>query len=200
MNKWSVKILVCCGVLASVLLGGCYSNNCPLNNTVTCNYSFYDAAGNAIAYADTITVTTLKPGYKTVYVYRKLGEPTITKDYQDLELVNQGYTETQMSQRNDTILLNRAYDQSKISIPMSYFNDVDTLVFSYGQISLKDTIKIYHDSYPHVELPECGTYRFHTLRSIEASDAAIDHIEISNPQVGYEGNENVRIYFNGVVE
>lgn len=194
------RTLACLCTLLAVLFVGCYSNNCPLNNTVTCNYSFYDAEGNAIIYTDTITVTTLKPGYKTVYVYRKLGEPTLTKDYQDTALVNQGYTETKLSQRNDTILLNRAYDQSKISIPMSYFNNVDTLVFSYGQISLKDTIKIYHESYPHVELPECGTYRFHSLQSINASDAAIDHIEISNPKVGYEGNENVKIYFNGVVE
>lgn len=200
MNKQDYKILMCLASLVSMLLVGCYSNNCPLNNTVTCNYSFYDAEGHAIIYTDTITVTTLKPGYKTVYVYRKLGEPTITKDYQDIDLVNQGYTETQLSQRNDTILLNKAYDVSTISIPMSYFNKVDTLVFSYGQISLKDTLKIYHDSYPHVELPECGTYRFHSLQSIEVTDAAIDHIEISNPKVGYNGNENVKIYFNGVVE
>lgn len=200
MGKWSFKILVCLGTLVSVLFVGCYSNNCPFNNSVTCNYSFYDAEGHAIVYTDTITVTTLMPGYRTVYVYRKLGEPTLTKNYQDAELVNQGYTETKMSQRNDTVLLNKAYDVSSISIPMSYFNSVDTLVFSYGRISLKDTIKIYHSSYPHVELPECGTYRFHSLQSIEATDAAIDHIEISNRQVGYDGNENVKIYVNGVVE
>ena len=200
MGKSGIRILVYIGALASALLAGCYSNNCPINNTVTCNYSFYDAEGHAIIYTDTITVTTLKPGYKTVYIYRKLGEHTVTKDYQDSELVNQGYTETQMSQRNDTVLLNKAYDVSTISIPMSYFNRIDKLVFSYGQISLKDTIKITHDSYPHVELPECGTYRFHSLKTIEATDAAIDHIEITNPKVGYEGNENVKIYFNGVVE
>lgn len=200
MSRCKVKILVGLCALVSVLAVGCYSNNCPFNNAVTCNYSFYDVEGNAIIYTDTITVTTLKPGYKTVYVYRKLGERDITKNYQDTALINQGYSVSVRSQRNDTILLNRAYDQSKISLPMSYFNDVDTIVFSYGRISLKDTIKIYHDSYPHVELPECGTYRFHTLRSIDVSDAAIDHIEIGNPKVGYEGEENVKIYFNGVAE
>ena len=200
MNRWRLKILVCLGTLVPVLFVGCYSNNCPLNNAVTCNYSFYDAAGHPITYTDAITVTTLKPGQKTVYVYRKLGEQTLTKNYQDTALINQGYTETPTIQRNDTILLNKVQNVSQISIPMSYFNGIDTLVFEYGQISLKDTIKIYHNSYPHVELPECGTYRFHTLQSIETTDAAIDHIEISNSQVGYEGNENVKIYFNGVVE
>ena len=198
MGRWKVEILVCIGAL--VLLVGCYSNNCPLNNTVTCNYSFYDAEGNEIVYTDYITVTTLKPGFKKVYVYSKYGETTQTKDYRDTVLVNQGYRETIREQRNDTVLLNKVLNASKISIPMSYFNSVDTLVFSYGQISLKDTIRIFHDSYPHVELPECGTYRFHTLKSVEASDAAIDHIEISNAKVGYEGHENVKIYFNGVAE
>jgi hypothetical protein len=74
-----------------------------------------------------------------------------------------------------------------------------------GTFSIKgkvrmDTIKIEHISYPYVELPECGTYRYHTLKTITATDAAIDRIEIGNPQVNYEGEENIKIYFNGVVE
>ena len=184
----------------AILMFGCYSNNCPLNNIVTCNYYFYDVEGTPITYGDTITVTTLMPGHKTVYTYRKLGNPTVTRDYRDTILINQGYTESVSQQRNDTILINRLVGASSMEVPMSYFRDVDTLVFSYGGILLKDTIKIQHDSYPHVELPECGTYRYHTLKSITATDAAIDHIEISNPFVNYEGKENIKIFFNGIVE
>lgn len=190
------------GVVAwlTVMFGSCYSNNCPLNNIVTCNYYFYDSEGTPITYGDTITVSTLMPGHKTVYTYRKLGNPPITKDEQDLELIAQGYTESTSLQRNDTILLNKKYGAASLEIPMSYFRDADTLVFTYGSISLKDTIKIRHSSYPHVELPECGTYRFHTLQSITATDAAIDHIEISNAKVTYDGKENIKVYFNGVIE
>lgn len=184
----------------AILMFGCYSNNCPLNNIVACNYSFYDAEGTPITYGDTITVTTLMPGHKTVYTYRKLGNPTVTRDYRDTILINQGYTESVSLQRNDTILINRLVGASSMEVPMSYFRNADTLVFSYGGILLKDTIKIQHDSYPHVELPECGTYRYHTLKSITATDAAIDHIEISNPFVNYEGKENIKIFFNGIVE
>jgi hypothetical protein len=178
---------------------GCYSNNCPLENTVTCNYGFYDSEGTAIYYSDTITVTTLMPGYKTVYTYRKLGNTTVTKDHPDAELVNQGYTETVTQQRKDTILLNQLLGASSMKVPMSYFHKEDTLILSYKMISLKDTIKIQHSSHPNVELPECGTYRFHTLQGITATDAAIDHIEISEPKVNYSGNINVKIFFNGVV-
>jgi hypothetical protein len=87
-----------------------------------------------------------------------------------------------------------------MKLPMSFFNTCDTLILSYRRISRKDTIKIEHISYPYVELPECGTYRYHTLKTITATDAAIDRIEIGNPQVNYEGEENIKIYFNGVVE
>lgn len=184
----------------AALLTGCYSNNCPLENTVTCNYGFYDSEGTAITYGDTITVTTLMPGYKTVYTYRKLGNTTVTKDNPDTALVNQGYTESVSQQRRDTVLLNKLYGASSMNVPMSYFHDVDTLILAYGRISLRDTIKVQHLSYPHVELPECGTYRFHTLRQVTATDAAIDHIEISEPKVNYDGMVNVKIYFNGVAE
>lgn len=187
-------------LLVACMLAGCYSNNCPMENTVTCNYAFYDAEGTAIAYQDTITVSTLMPGYKTVYTYRKMGTLPITKDEPDPSLVEAGYMETQSQQRNDTILLNKKSNASSIKIPMSYFNAVDTLIFAYRSISSKDTIKIHHSSYPHVELPECGAYRFHHLKSVTATDAAIDHIEISNPNVGYEGATNIKIYFNGVAE
>lgn len=193
----SVRGALCMMLL---MLVGCYSNNCPLENTVTCNYYFYDADGNAIAYNDYITVSTLMPGYKTVYTYRKLGNATVTKDEQDAELVEQGYTETISEQRKDTILLNKIYNASSIKVPMSYYHEEDTLVFAYESITLKDTIKIRHSSYPHVDLPECGTYRFHSLKSITATEAAIDHIEIADPKVNYQGNKNVKIYFNGVAE
>ncbi|MBO4430412.1 MAG: hypothetical protein J5790_03620 [Bacteroidaceae bacterium] len=185
--------------VAALLLVGCYSNNCPLENTVTCNYGFYDAEGTSIYYVDTITVTTLMPGYKTVYTYRKLGNKTVTKDTRDTALVNLGYTETASQQRKDTILLNQLMGATNMKVPMSYFHEEDTLILSYKMILRKDTIKIRHSSYANVELPECGTYRFHTLQNISSTDAAIDHIEISNSKVNYDGNINVKIYFNGVV-
>lgn len=187
-------------LFAVLLLAGCYSNNCPVENKVTCNFSFYDLEGKAINYNDVITVSTLKPGMKTVYIYRKLGNKTVTTEEPSEELLEQGYQETITQQRNDTVLLNKVSGASSIKVPMSFFNEEDTLVFAYERITLRDTIKIKHTGYTNVELPECGTYRFHTLRSITATDAAIDHIEISNQSVNYKGNTNVKIYFDEVVE
>lgn len=186
--------------MALLLLSACYSNNCPLENTVTCNYQFFDSEGKACSYNGEITVTTLMPGYKQVYIYKKLGYTSVTLDERDSTYIEDGYTEIVTSQRNDTVLLNKAANATYVKIPISYFNTSDTLVFHYSNISLKDTIKIFHDGYAHVELPECGAYRFHNLKSVVSTDFAIDSIAINNPSVNYEGNMNINIYFNGVAE
>lgn len=187
--------------LAFLLMGGCSSSNCPLDSTVTCNYGFYDSNGTAVTYTDTITVTTLLPGFKTVYTYKKLGFSSITLDSRNESLIEEGYTETVSETRKDTILINKLTKVSSVKIPMSYFHDTDTLIFKYASISGRDTLYIHHKSYPFVELPECGTYRFHTISSVESSNSAsIDHVEVINKKVNYEGDENISIFFNGVAE
>ena len=193
-----MKKLLC--ILSLTTLLACSSNNCPLESTVLCNYYFYDQNGVAVKYGDPFSVSTLLPGHKTVYTYRKLGNQTMTFDQRDTAYINAGYSETISTVRKDTILVNKASDRSFIQVPMSYFNKADTLIFDYSSISGNDTIIIEHEGFAHVELPECGTHVYHHLRSIRATDAAIDHIEIKNPLVDYEGNENIRIYFNGVAQ
>lgn len=191
-----IATLVACGAM----LVGCYSNNCPLENTVLCNYKFYDMDGTAISYGDQITVTTLKPGWQDVFTYRKLGYPNVVLTRIDSTLINEGYSMTQSVERKDTILLNKISNVSTMSVPMSYFNDADTLVLTYASISNKDTIIVSQTNYPHVELPECGAYRFHKIKGVTSTAYAIDHVEIGNSEVNYEGKENIKIYFNGVAE
>ncbi len=190
-------IITLCSLL---LIVACSSNNCPLENKVSCNYHFYDSEGNAVKYTDYLTIKTLKPGYKKEYTYRKLGEQTIVTYSPAPSYVEQGYTETIADVRKDTILVNKSNSHSNVSVPMSYVNDADTLVLHYGSITAKDTIIISHDSYPYVEMPECGSYMFHILTGVRYTEAAIDRVEIANPKVNYEGKENIKIYFNGVAE
>ena len=74
-----------------VLLCSCSASNCPLENTVTCNYGFYDSNGTPIIYNDEITISTLLPGYKTVYIYKKLNEETVSLNYHDETYINNGF-------------------------------------------------------------------------------------------------------------
>ena len=187
-------------IISLLLISGCSASNCPLENTVTCNYGFYDSEGTAVTYNDTITVSTLLPGTKTVYIYRRLGYTTVTLDKQDSSYIKNGYNQSTAVVRRDTILLNRISGASTMSVPMKYFSDNDTIILSYASISNKDTLYVSHDSYSYVELPECGTQRFHTLTGLRSTYSGISGIEIVNPKVNYDGKENVKIYFNGTVE
>lgn len=196
INKGQGAIICAlCFVLSAM---SCSSNNCPLESTVTCNYGFYDANGTAIAYNDTLTITTLLPGTKTQYTYQLFGHRTITSDVRIDSLLEKGYTETVSEVRRDTILGNRLAGLATMKLPMSFFSGRDTIILRYASISRRDTIYIQHSSFSNVDLPECGTHRFHTLTGIQATDAAIDHVEISNANVNYNGSENIRIYFNGI--
>ncbi len=196
--KQGVSKYIAC-LMSVFTMMACSDNNCPFENMVSCNYFFYDSEGVAIKYSDEITVCTLMPGYKDVYTYRLLGSPSIVRYEHDESLIEAGYTETVTKQRKDTVLVNKLTNASSMKVPMSYFNETDTLVIKYKSISLDDTIKVTHNSYAHVDQPECGTYRYHTLKSVSATDAAIDRVEIVNSKVNFDQAENVRIYFNGVV-
>ena len=180
-----------------LLLYACSANNCPLESTVTCNYGFYDSEGVAIIYEDTITVRTLLPGMKTVYTYRKLGQRTVVLDYRDSVYIKNGYSETISEVRRDAVLANKIHDVSSMKVQMQYYSDIDTLIFDYSNISNKDTVILLHDSYSNVELPECGTHRFHHLKEARCTNYGLDHILINNPDVNYKGNENMKLYFNG---
>lgn len=176
-------------------LVGCYSNNCPMDNRVTCNYCFYNTQGEAIKYAPAITVSAILPGSKTVYVYRKMGDMIISETKRP-DLTQQAYVETEQIYRNDTILINKLSNARNLEIPMSYFHESDTLLFRYSNIVQPDTIFVGHESFAHVDLPECGSFRYHRLTNVRATDNAIDHIEIVNTTVNYDKQENIKIYFN----
>lgn len=196
-NQFLHSVLIS-GIVAFFI--GCSASNCPLESTVLCNYGFYDSEGTPVSYNDPITVTTLLPGFKTVYIYKKLGYLPVTLTHQDLSYVEEGYTETISEVRKDTVLINSLSGASTMSVPMNYFSDTDTIILSYSSITNKDTIYISHKNYTHIDLPECGTNRFHTLTSIRSTESAIYSVKIANKSVNYDGEENVKIYFNGTAE
>ncbi|MBR4365393.1 MAG: hypothetical protein IKP43_01275 [Bacteroidaceae bacterium] len=200
-NKQSITTIAL-SVLTTiaVLSASCSSNNCPLDNTVTCNYYFFDSNDNPISLYDTLTVSVILPGHDTLYTYRMVGNPTINSRKRIDSLVIQGYKEVVSITRHDSILINSIVNASHLELPMSYFNQADTLVFDYYNLRNNDTIYIDHDNMVQVNLPECGSYMFHRITGIKNTDAAIDKIEIINPNVNYERKENIRIHFTGTIE
>jgi len=185
-------------LLAMLAAAACSTVTCPMDTVVTCNYTFYNTDGVAAALADTLNVSIRKD--VPVYTYSKEGHPDTTCLQPSHALVDSGYTEAVGWTKKDTTLVNNLANGSKFSVPMSYYRRVDTLILSYKLILWPDTVYITHDSYTHVETPECGSYRFHRLTGIRSTNRGIDRIEIGNPDVNYEGAENVKIYFNNFSE
>ncbi len=186
--------LLLSSVLTVLVAVACSTASCPMDTVVTCNYSFYNADGEQSPLYDTLTVTIRKD--IQAYVYRKTGKNDTILRQRSTVLIDSGYTESVESLSIDTILLNRKVNATSMSIPMSYYRSVDTLVFHYGKILLPDTVWLFHTGYTHVETPECGSYRFHNLSEIRTTDRCIDRATIADPSVNYQGNVNLNIYFN----
>lgn len=197
-NKLIPTLLVVTSVV--MLSAACSSNNCPLDNSVSCNYYFYDSQDHAISIGDTLSVSILLPGHDTLYTYRLAGYTTIESRTRIDSLIEQGYKELVSVTRHDSTIINQVSGVAYLQLPMAYFNTADTLVFHYASITNNDTLYIEHDNMPHVGLPECGSYMFHNIKSVKSTDYAIERIEISNSNVNYEGKENIKIHFAGTLE
>ncbi len=96
----------------------------------------------------------------------------------------------------DSVLINQIAGVSSISIPLSYWNDVDSIVLTVngesGEIS--DTIRVEKASTPHFESPDCPSTMFHKIRNISFSGIFIDSISISQSSVNYDQIENIQIH------
>lgn len=53
MKKTATILVMLCGIL----LAGCDSVDCSLNNTVLCHYAFYNAEGHPVKLNDTLSIT-----------------------------------------------------------------------------------------------------------------------------------------------
>ena len=97
----------------------------------------------------------------------------------------------------DSVLINQDYGQSSISLPMSYYASVDTLVFTYSSDlgTEQDTVWITKTNYEHYENPNCPTAMFHVIESVRSTNRLIELITIVNPNVNYESSENIHILF-----
>ena len=149
------------------IMAGCNGSDCPLNNTVRLVCGFYSAGSDSsIAISDTLTISV-----------------------------------------RDSVILNRSVATATVSLPMSYAGDADTLVFLYtpagSEASCSDTLVISKSNEPHIVSLECGTSVFHNISAVSHSSRipdptyryAIDSVAVSNSNVNFDGQENLKIYY-----
>ena len=102
----------------------------------------------------------------------------------------------------DSILYNKGISTSKLSLPMSYWNEADSLILNISGSSeqYKPIIIINKSNTVHFESPDCPSVMFHVIEGVDWDNdlGLIDSVTISNPAVNYDALENIRIYLHTV--
>lgn len=150
------------------LLLSCESVSCPLNNTVESVYGFY-----AADYAEDGTLNTgISVGIGDTLTVTLLGA--------------------------DSIILNRQYGRSSMSLPVSFYEDVDMVEMAFTDTLLRtacDTLWIHKRNHHHWDDPSCPVHMWHEVLDVHSTHNLIDTVLVTNPEINYDGLENFQIYF-----
>ncbi len=98
--------------------------------------------------------------------------------------------------REARILLNRMTGASDLTLPLSHWQEVDTLVLTVSgeNYLVEDTLWITKTNTPYFESPDCPTNVFHYITSVNSTHTFIDSVSILEPHVNYAQGENLRIH------
>lgn len=99
----------------------------------------------------------------------------------------------------ETVLYNRGVGKSDVAIPMSYYNDADTLVFTlWGKdYRTSSTVVVDKKNVVHFESPDCPVNMFHDITTAKVTRGKlIDSVKVVKPSVNYQRDENLRLYVN----
>jgi hypothetical protein len=104
---------------------------------------------------------------------------------------------TQRKDGTDSILINKDVNITTFSLPISYTQPEDILIFRVsGATVLTDTVKIAKTNIPHFESVDCSASYFHKITGVSHTRNAIDSITINNANVTYDATkETFHIYF-----
>ncbi len=113
----------------------------------------------------------------------------------DGEAVQITDTLTVTSGKSGPILLNNGVNTATLKLQLSYWQDVDTLVFYIKgkDYFLRDTVWVTKSNQVHYESPDCPTTLFHEIQSVSSTHEFIKDITIIRSAVNYETTTNLQI-------
>ena len=94
------------------------------------------------------------------------------------------------------VLLNRSVNTASLNLPLSYWQEEDTLVLSVkgSDYLLRDTIWVAKSNQVHYESPDCPTTLFHTIQDVRCTNEFIKSITVIRSSVNYETTTNLQIH------
>ncbi|MBO4611695.1 MAG: hypothetical protein J5671_00825 [Bacteroidaceae bacterium] len=110
-------------------------------------------------------------------------------------------TLTVTAEGTDSVLYNRGINITSLSLPMSHWQEADTLTMTFRDTLGTDHIvklRIEKTNLPHYESPDCPTAMFHEIKSVTMTSGSpyVDSVVLAKPKVNYEALENVKIYLH----
>lgn len=132
--------------------------------------------------------------------------------YQGGSAVTVGDTMSITAGRTDSVVLNRLYNFSKVTIPVHQgAQEVtrDTLVLHWllaqstkesPAVYLRDTLFLSHTCDVHFETIDCKPAVFHQLQEVRCTHQFLDSVSLIDPLINYEDYENLRIHLRSAVE
>lgn len=98
--------------------------------------------------------------------------------------------------KSGPVLLNRSVNTSMLNLPLSFWQDEDTLVFHIkgDGYQLCDTVWIAKSNQVHYESPDCPTTLFHTIQEVRCTHEFIKDITIVRSSVNYDKTNNLQIH------
>ena len=97
----------------------------------------------------------------------------------------------------DSILINQQVNTDSFTLPVSYAQTEDVLVFHTGHLT--DTVVIEKTNEPHFESVDCPATMFHTLQQVKCTHHRIDSVVINQNKVSYDAQKpHLLIYFKSL--
>lgn len=114
---------------------------------------------------------------------------------QDGKPVSLNDTLTVTGGKSGILLLNKISNVSKVTLPLSYYFDTDTLVFTVKgeDYELQDTVWVSKSNTPHYESPDCPNTMFHLITDVKCTHEFIEKVTITGNIVSYAKGENLQI-------
>lgn len=117
--------------------------------------------------------------------------------YQDGKVVQLNDILTITANDTNIVLVNQKQGASTLPLPLSFYNEVDTLLFTVegNDYIVTDTLWIEKTSYNHFESPDCPVNMFHNITKVRCTHLFIDSVTITRPDVDFYEDENLQIHF-----
>lgn len=104
-----------------------------------------------------------------------------------------------ISEDKDTIVYNKGVNISKVSLPLSYSQEVDQfalIITTADNVTTFDTLQVAKTNQPHFESVECSPSFFHIITDVKCSKHRLESTSINHANVDRDATqEHLYLYF-----